>query len=110
VLSLDVVQVVGEASGLPFYELAKRGEIRTSVKINGRPIDYLNRYITTKNETPERIRIPIPAGVLRAGRNLVRIEQAGEAGDPSSLDDLGILEIAVEFPVDRPSGAGPKQP
>ena len=94
---LDVVQVVGEANSLQFSELVRRGEIRTNVKLNGRPVDYLNRHITTKNETPERIRLPIPAGLLKPGVNTIRFEQAGKAGDPEELDDLGILSIAVEF-------------
>ena len=96
-LVLDVVQVVGEANSLQFSDLVRKGEIRTNVKINDRPVDYLNRHITTKNETPERIRLPIPAGLLRPGLNKLRIEQVGKVGDPEELDDLGILTIAVEF-------------
>ncbi len=96
-LVLDVVQVVGEANSLQFSDLVRKGEIRTNVKVNGRAVDYLNRHITTKNETPERIRLPIPAGLLRPGENLLRIEQVGKVGDPEELDDLGILTIAVEF-------------
>ena len=96
-LVLDVVQVVGEANSLQFSDLVRKGEIRTNVKINDRPVNYLNRHITTKNETPERIRLPIPAGLLHPGENKLRIEQVGKVGDPEELDDLGILTIAVEF-------------
>jgi hypothetical protein len=105
-LVLDVVQVVGEASGLQFASLVQKGELRTNVALNGQPLDYLNRHITSKNETPERIRLPIPAGRLRRGRNVIRFEQAGIAGDPNYLDDLGLLGIALEFESQRPAGAG----
>lgn len=101
-LVLDVEQVVGEANSLAFSDLVRKGEIRTNVSINGKPFDYLNRYITTKNETPDRIRLPIPAGLLRPGENKIRFDQVGKALDPDELDDLGILGIAVEFSMDKP--------
>ncbi len=104
-LVLDVVQVVGEASGLQFSSLVQKGQLRTNVTINGQPVDYLNRHITSKNETPERIRLSIPAGRLRPGRNLIRFEQTGIANDPTYLDDLGLLGIALEFDGDRPTRA-----
>ena len=91
------MQVVGEATGLPFSDLVKKGEIRTNIFVNGKAIDYLNRHITSKNETPERVRIPSPSGVLRTGANRVRLEQVGRADDPTYLDDLGVLEIGLEF-------------
>ena len=88
--------MAGEATGLPFASLVSKGELRTNVQINGKFVDYLNRHITSKNETPERIRLAIPAGLLREGENRLRIEQVAEAGNPNSLDDLGILGIALE--------------
>ncbi len=96
-LTLDVVQVVGESDGLPFSDKVKNGELRTNVQMNGKPLGYLNQHISSKNETPERIRLPIPAGLLQVGSNRLHLEQLGEAKDPESLDDLGILEIGVEF-------------
>jgi hypothetical protein len=96
-LVFDVVQVVGEANSLQFSEKVRNGELRTNVKVNGQPVDYLNRHITTRNETPERVRLPIPAGLLHPGENKVRIEQVGKVDDPEELDDIGILTIAVEF-------------
>jgi hypothetical protein len=95
-LVLDVVQVVGESSDVPFSALVKKGELRTNVSINGNPFDYINRYISSRNESPERIRLPIPKGALRVGRNVVRFDQVGIASDPNYLDDLGVLGIALE--------------
>ena len=73
---LDVVQVVGETAGSPYSNLVHKGELRTYVALNGKRIDYINRYITTSNETPERIRIPIPA----------RPPQARQERDPDRAD------------------------
>jgi len=67
------------------------------VALNGVPFDYLNRYITTTNDTPERIRLPLPAGGLRAGKNVFRFEQVGVENNPNYLDDMGLLGVAVEF-------------
>jgi hypothetical protein len=104
-LVLDVVQVIGEASGLQFASEVQKGELRTYVAVNGQRVDYLNRHITSKNDDPERIRIPIPPGRLRPGRNLIRFEQVPRATDPNELDDLGLLGIALEFVGDRPAQA-----
>jgi hypothetical protein len=107
-LVLDVVQVVGVGSGIPYTTQVQKGELRTNVSINGKPIDYLNRHITTKNETPERIRILIPGGVLHPGPNPIRLQQVGLEKDPNFLDDLGILGMALEFEAERPAAARPK--
>jgi hypothetical protein len=109
-LTFDAVQMVGEASGLPFSDLVKKGEIRTNVLVNGKKIDYLNHYIASKNETPERIRLPVPSGLLRAGTNRIRLEQVGKANDPDYLDDLGVLEIAVEFAAKGTDPRAPENP
>ena len=96
-LSLDVLLVVGEEAGLQFSEYIRKGQLKTYVAIGGKRIDYLNRHIKTGNETAERIRIPIPAGTLRAGKNVIRIEQTATADNPTYFDDLGILQMALEI-------------
>ena len=101
-LVLDVVQVVGEANSLAFSEYVRKGELRTNAKINDKFVDYFNRHITTKNESPDRIRLPIPPGLLHLGENKLRIEQVGKVGEPEELDDIGILTIAIEFDAARP--------
>lgn len=111
-LMLDVVQVVGETAGGPFSSLVQKGELRTNVSINGKPMDYLNRYVTTSNETTERIRIPIRPGLLVPGRNVLRIEQTGTKISPQELDDLGILQIGLlsAMPADPAARPGPGSP
>jgi hypothetical protein len=109
-LVLDVVQVVGVGAGIPFSNQIQKGELRTNVAINGKPVDYLNRHISGKNEIPERIRLPIPAGILHPGRNVIRFQQVGIANDPNYLDDLGLLGIALEFQTDRAARPKPEDP
>ncbi|MHC5543611.1 hypothetical protein ACYOEI_35755, partial [Singulisphaera rosea] len=109
-LTFDVVQMVGEVVGLPYADLVRKGEVRTNLEVNGKAVDYLNRYVTSKNESPERIRVPIPSGVLQPGANRLRLVQVGRANDPEYLDDLGVLEIAVEFALDGPVNPPPVNP
>ncbi len=95
-LILDVVQVVGE-DGDPLYsERVKNGEFRTYALVNGRRIDYVNRHIKTDNATPERVRMAIPPGLLHSGTNTIRLELTGAADKNAQLDDLGVLQIALE--------------
>ncbi len=101
-LVLDVVQVISETNNPRFSELVRKGELRSNLKVNGRAVDNLNRHVTTRNESPERIRLPIPAGLLKLGVNTLRIDQVEMADEPGELDDLGILCIAVEFEAPSP--------
>jgi hypothetical protein len=41
------------------------------------------------------VAIPIPAGLLRPGKNTVRLELT--AMDTKELDDFGVLQMALEF-------------
>jgi hypothetical protein len=96
-LLLDVVQVVGEDNDPEWSQHVRDGELRTYVVINGKRIDYLNRYVKSRNDAPERVAIPIPAGALRVGRNTVRLELTGMATKSKELDDFGVLQMALEF-------------
>ena len=64
-LSLDVLEVIPEAGETEYSRQVRNGELRTYVAINGERFDYINRHLKTRNEAPERIRIPIPRGRLR---------------------------------------------
>ncbi len=92
-----MVGVVGEATGLMFSDQVRRGELKTYLALDGKRIDYINRYIDDANETPRRIRVPVPAEALKPGRHVLRLEQTGDARDPAAFDDLGVLGVAVEF-------------
>jgi hypothetical protein len=106
-LVLDVVGVVPEAGDSDYSIQVRNGELRTYVTVNGKRIDYINHHLKTTNETPERVRIPVPRGLLRAGKNPVRIELTGDSDPQPKYDDLGILQIAVEFPAAVASAAAP---
>jgi hypothetical protein len=96
-LVMDVVQLVGEHSEPDFSYRIRHGELRTYVAVNGKRIDYLNRYLRTNNLATERIAIPIPAGVFHTGRNTIRLDLTGIANDEKQLDDFGLLQLAVEY-------------
>lgn len=106
-LVLDVVQVEGEHGSGDFADRVKKGELRTTLLVNGKPVDDLNRHVRTANKTPERIRIPLPSKALMKGRNVFRLEQAGLADNPDELDDLGILQVALEFEAGPAAAPGP---
>jgi hypothetical protein len=102
---LDVVEVIGVADNLLYQEEIKGGNLRTNVVVNGRLVDYVNRHVHDLNETAERVRLSVPAGLLKAGENTLRIELVGKKNEPGFLDDMGVLGIAVEFAM--PPGGGP---
>jgi hypothetical protein len=108
-LVLDVRDVVGE-TGSPFSALVQKGEIRSHVALNGKRFDSLNRHVSTTNETPERIRIPLPPELLKPGENAIRIEQTGTAADRTAYDDLEILQIAIQRPMETASAGAPTGP
>jgi hypothetical protein len=96
-LVMDVVQVVGEDNDLTYSQYVRKGELITWLAVNGQRIDFLNRYIKTRNDTPERVAISIPTGLLRPGKNTLRLELTGMASKADQLDDFGVLGIALEF-------------
>jgi len=106
-LVMDVVQVVGEDNDPTYSQYVRKGELITWLVVNGQRIDFLNRYVKTRNDTPERLAIPIPAGMLRTGKNTLRIELTGMASKAEQLDDFGVLGIALEF---RGKGNAAPQP
>jgi hypothetical protein len=94
---LDVVKVIGEEGTPDFSERVKKGELRTSVSLNGHKLNDLNGFVSSRNETPERLRIAIPAGLLKVGLNHLTLDQNGTAAEPKLRDNLGILRMAIDF-------------
>jgi hypothetical protein len=95
-LVLDVIEVVSETGGDPnFAQQVREGELRTYAVVNGKRVDYLNHYVKNGNKTVERIRIPIPGGLLHPGKNSVRLELLADRH--KRLDDLGVMQMALEF-------------
>ena len=96
-LVLDVVGVVGEHNHDEFSPRVRNGEFRTNAAVNGKRIDYVNRHIKTKNDMPERVTMAIPPGLLHPGKNTIRLELNGTDEKDTHLDDLGVLQIALEL-------------
>jgi hypothetical protein len=109
-LAFDVVQLVGVEGNLDFSPRVRKGELLTRVLVNGREVDTLNRHVTGPNDTPERIRIALPPGVLKNGPNALRLELSGLAGDPETVDNFGLLGAALEGPAGGATAPPPEAP
>jgi hypothetical protein len=96
-LVIDAVHVEGEFDGGRFAEELRAGFQRTNLRLNGEVFDALNRYVRDSNRTPSRLRIPIPGDRLQVGENRLRFEQLGREQDERYRDDLGVLQIALEW-------------
>ena len=96
-LLVDASEVIGEEGSGEYIDLVKDGQLRTSVSINGRKLDDLNHFVSSRPDSPQRLRVPIPAGILKTGANVLRIDQAGTKKEPKLRDNLGISRIAIEF-------------
>jgi hypothetical protein len=101
-LVFDVLDLVGEANALYLSDLVRDGGMRANLLLNGQPIDYLNRYVQTRNDRPERLRIPLPPNALQPGPNTLHIKQTGTKDDPNNLDDWILLQMFLERELDNP--------
>jgi hypothetical protein len=83
----------------PFRAQLAAGRLRTDLIVNGRRIDDLNRHVSWRAlpANPQRLRIPVPAGLVKAGMNSIRLQQRPAADDPRQFDDCEISRIALEF-------------
>jgi hypothetical protein len=97
-LVIDAVQVEGDYDGGRFVEDLRNGFLKTTVSFNGQEFDDLNRHVPDANRTPTRLRIPVPAALLKQGENMLTFRQLGGEKDPEYRDDLGLLRIALEWP------------
>jgi hypothetical protein len=107
-LVLDVFQLLGEDNDAGWSHYIREGELRTYVAINGKRIDYLNRYVKKSNDAPEQISVPIPKGALKPGKNTIRLELTGLNTKDKELDDFGVLQMALEFRSSPTRGLEPK--
>jgi hypothetical protein len=96
-LVVDVVQAIGIEGDPSFSPRVRRGELLTHLSLDGQRFDQLNRHITTPNDEPIRLRVTLPAASLEPGEHTIGFEQVGTRDDPSRLDNLGILVVALEM-------------
>ncbi|MDB5353338.1 MAG: hypothetical protein JWN86_4585 [Planctomycetota bacterium] len=104
-LVMDVVKVIGLEGTPEFSEMVKMGQLRTRLSLNGVRLDDLNVHVPSQNETPQRVRVPIPAMGLSVGKNVLRIEQTESKDARKQRDNLGILSIAIESAPIKATGA-----
>jgi hypothetical protein len=97
-LVLDAVQVEGDYDGGRFVEDLRNGFLKTTIALNGKEFDDLNRHVADANRSPTRLRIPVPSGLLSEGENSLSFRQLGGEKDPEYRDDLGLLRISLEWP------------
>jgi hypothetical protein len=109
-LVLDVVGVVG-VEGTPVHsDRVREGELRTTLELNERRLPDLNEAIHAPNTERARIRLALPAGLLKRGQNRLRMGQTGTGDNPEKRDNLSVLAIALEWTsVDRSAGAGERR-
>ncbi|MBI1324350.1 hypothetical protein GC170_14360 [bacterium] len=93
-LAIDAVEVLGPNSP-KFGDLIRKGELLTELRLNGNMLGTLNEKVALSNETPERLRFAIPAGVVKPGTNRIEFRLKGRSNDPNYLDDLGILGVRL---------------
>ena len=77
----------------------RRGFLTTHVALNQVPCRTLNRHCEFLSPIgkPQRIRIPLPTGSLKEGRNLLQFQQNPSSTDPKLFDDCEVRRIALEF-------------
>jgi hypothetical protein len=97
-----VLHSVGMEAMTPGGEFAKRledGDWRTYAAINGQKLDPvgLNHLLPVNAKGAVRLVVPIEPGVLKPGKNTLRIFQTPEKSDANSFDDCGIFGIGIEL-------------
>jgi hypothetical protein len=85
--------------GSPFLRELRSGHLVTELFVNEQRIARLNDALRWRASPgdPQRIRMAIPGGVLRAGSNLWKLEQQPARDDPGEFDDAEVGPIAIEF-------------
>jgi hypothetical protein len=83
----------------PGHEASATGELSTELLVNGRRVADLNRFVSIRSipANPQRLRISLPAGLLKAGDNVIRLAQRPERDDSGEFDDCEISRLALEF-------------
>jgi hypothetical protein len=92
-LCLDMVDL--ESFDSQHAKALKAGHLATSVLVNEQLVEAtLNRHI---KQARERVRLPLPAGLLKPGANRILIHAKPAENDPNELDDFGIDGVAIEL-------------
>jgi len=102
-LALDVAELEAAAPnappGSPFLEDLRAGRLVTDVVVNEQPIGNLNSLLRFKAtvQHPDRIRLPIPLGILKTSDNSIRLTQKPLKATGGEFDDCEVSNIRFEF-------------
>ena len=102
-LRLDVAELEPAGPGTPpgsrFLSELRNGQLGTQVSLNGRLLGRLNDHISQRSllKPTQSIRLPLPEGVLKAGQNIWRLEQAPLRNKPREFDDCEIGPVILEI-------------
>jgi hypothetical protein len=102
-LSLDVAELEAAGPtappGSPFLSELRAGKLVTEVSVNEQPIGTLNSKIRfrTSCQNPDRIRLEVPGGVLKSGKNVLRLRQKPLKESGREYDDCEVGNFRLEF-------------
>lgn len=102
-LSADISELIPSGAGTlkatPFLDEVRNGFLTTQVLLNGEVVGTFNQLIKVRSLSTEseRVRMPLPAKMLKVGENFIQIKQTSAKDDPTSFDDCEFRAIAVEF-------------
>ena len=107
-LSADIAEMIPSAQGTltvtPFLDEVRAGFLATQVFLNEGLAGTLNELISVRSSVadPERVRLRLPVGLLKAGKNKIEIRQSSARADSTSFDDCELRAVAIEIehPVD----------
>ena len=75
----------------------KHGEPLTEVLLNGRHVDYLNRFVDRPLPGPQRLSLALPCDALHKGENVIEVRTLpGKEG--GRCENCGVSGMAVEVP------------
>jgi len=101
-VAVTVVQIVGTGSGAAWKDELQQGRLRTYLSVNGQRLASLNDQVPRQSSRPLRLRVPVPAGVLKAGDNTLVIEGTASKDKATGYDDFGFWALALEIDTAAP--------
>ena len=95
VVCLRAAGMEGMGPQAPFASTLRAGPMRSELWINGRKVDFFNRLLGARSTPDVEMRLPVPAGFLKVGSNVLGIRGVP---DPRTggFDEVEILSIALE--------------
>ena len=106
-LSADIAELIPSGPDTlkvtPFVDDVRNGFLVTQVLLNDEVVGTLNQLIKVRSlaADPQRVRMSLPARLLKVGKNTIEVRQTSAKDDPASFDDCELRAIAVEIAHDE---------